>query len=177
MGKLIASFIALIVLFSSTALPACRKSEEQISETTVEEVEKIEEETETFTEEEITEEEAEEEVPQDIQDLIDGADSYYGDGEYAEASKAYRDAVLAVEGSDLSEEKKDELLGYLNSRYEETKEIVDTARMHHGNAMQLQYEKRFEEAKQELEMALEIYPKYQPAIDALETLQAMEDLN
>ncbi len=42
--------------------------------------------------------------------------------------------------------------------------------------MTLSYEKRFEEAKAELEAALEIYPKYQTAADALDSLEALMGL-
>ncbi len=38
------------------------------------------------------------------------------------------------------------------------------------------YEKRFEEAKAELEAALEIYSKYQTAADALDSLEALMGL-
>jgi hypothetical protein len=49
--------------------------------------------------------------------------------------------------------------------------------MHYRNTMQLEYEKRFEEAIVEIEFTLDIYSKYQLVIDALETLKAIEDLN
>ncbi|MBC7334227.1 MAG: hypothetical protein H5T85_07225 [Actinobacteria bacterium] len=162
-------FILLIVLLISYLLffSSCRKREP--SSETVSQKQIVEE-------TQAAEAETEEEIPQNIQSLIDEADSYFKEGEYSLAAKTYRDAILAIQDSDLSKEKKEEIVSYLNPIYEHAKEIVDTARMHHGNAMQLQYEKRFEEAIEELKLALEIYPKYQPAIDALETLEALKDL-
>ncbi|GEM_PF-5802398 len=114
-------------------------------------------------------------IPQEILDMIDEADSFYGQEQYGEANKGYRDAILALER--LDREDTGELLAELDSKYRETREIVDAARLHHGNAMKLQYEKRFEEALRELEMALEIYPQYQAARDALDMLKALEGLS
>ena len=125
--------------------------------------------------EEVTQEE--EEIPEDIQSIIDTADSLYIDGEYALAEKEYRKAQIAIEDSDLTQDTKDVLLADVNNKYSECKDIVETARMHYANSMQLQYEKRFEEAKLELEAALEIYPKYTEAIDAYETLKAIMGLS
>ncbi|MCG9479544.1 MAG: hypothetical protein K9H14_04960 [Actinomycetia bacterium] len=169
-------FLVLVLIILLVFGLGCSR---EVSETVTEEVEAVGE-----TEAEI--EEAEEElaeaeevaesdpVPQEIQDLIDEADDLYAQGLYSEANKAYRNAVLAVEDEDM--EGKEELLADLEAKFEETRQIVDTARTHHGNAMKLQYEKRFEEAIEELEMALEIYPKYQPAIDALDTLKSLAGL-
>jgi len=164
-------FLALILLAAVVLfLPfyGCRK---QATETSTQEAETIEE-TEA---EEVTEQDPQPDpIPQEIQDLVDEADSLYHQGLYSEANKAYRSAIMEVEKWDT--EDKQVLLSELNDKYEETKQVVDMARMHHGNAMKLQYEKRFEEAIEELNMALEVYPKYQPAIDALATLKAMEGL-
>ena len=124
--------------------------------------------------ESIVEEEEPEPLPQEIEDMIAEAEAYDAEGLYGDASKAYRNAILALER--LDREDTQDLLDDLNADYEKTRKIVDAARMHHGNAMQLQYETRFEEAINELEKALEIYPKYQPAIDALMTLEALEEL-
>jgi len=110
-------------------------------------------------------------------DLIETADAYYKDGDYSLAVKEYRNSVIAMDESDLSERKKQELKDGININYQDAVTIVDTARMHHGNAMKLEYEKRFEEAKAELEAALVIYPKYQAAIDALASLEALMGLN
>ena len=48
--------------------------------------------------------------------------------------------------------------------------------MHYANAMQLEYEQRFEEAKNELEAALSLYPKYAEAIEAYDNLKAIMGL-
>lgn len=115
-------------------------------------------------------------IPQEISDLITKADSYYASGEYALASTTYRKAELAIKGSDLTEETQQLQLSLFTTKYKKAKEITDTARMHFGNAMTLEYEQRFEEAKKELEAALAIYPKYKDAIDAYDTLKAMMGL-
>jgi len=115
-------------------------------------------------------------IPQEISDLITKADGYYASGEYALASKTYRNAELAIKGSDLAEETQQLQLSLFITKYKKAKEITDTARMHFGNAMTLEYEQRFEEAKKELEAALAIYPKYKDAVDAYDTLKAMMGL-
>lgn len=115
-------------------------------------------------------------IPQEISDLITKADGYYASGEYALASKTYRNAELAIKGSDLTEETQQMQVSLFTTKYKKAKEITDTARMHFGNAMTLEYEQRFEEAKKELEAALAIYPKYKDAIDAYDTLKAMMGL-
>jgi len=115
-------------------------------------------------------------IPQEISDLITKADGYYASGEYALASKTYRNAEIAIKGSDLTEETQRLQLSLFTTKSKKAKEITDTARMHFGNAMTLEYEQRFEEAKKELEAALAIYPKYKDAIDAYDTLKAMMGL-
>ena len=95
---------------------------------------------------------------------------------YAEAAKEYRDAVRVINDSDISQDLKEELLAMISQNHRDAENITETARMHHSNAMTLQYEKRFEEAKAELEAALKIYPKYQTAIDALDSLEALMGL-
>ena len=116
-------------------------------------------------------------IPREISDLITKADGYYASGEYALASKTYKKAELAIKGSDLTEEAQQLQLSLFTTKYKKAKEITDTTRMHFGNAMTLEYEQRFEEAKKELEAALAIYPKYKDAIDAYDTLKAMMGLD
>jgi tetratricopeptide (TPR) repeat protein len=116
-------------------------------------------------------------IPQEIQDLIKSADNYYKDGEYALAVKSYRNAELAIKNSKLSAEKQKELIDEFSANYAKAKDIVDTARMHYGNAMQLEYEGRYDEAKKELKAALAIYPKYKDAIDELANLESIMGLN
>jgi len=120
--------------------------------------------------------EAEEEIPEDITAKIDEADSLFAEGLYAEASQAYRNAEIAIEGSELYDETRAGLLAQIGPCQSQAKNIVDTARMHHSNAMTLIYEKRYEEAEAELNAALDIYPKYQTAIDALESLEDIKGL-
>jgi tetratricopeptide (TPR) repeat protein len=128
--------------------------------------------------EEIPDEEAAEEItiPEEVAEKIEEAQKLFTDGLYAEASKEFRNAQIAIDGSDLPDEKKDELLAQIEEDYNESVFIMDTARMHHSNAMTLIYEKRYEEAEAELNAALEIYPKYQTAIDALGSLEDIKGL-
>ena len=121
-------------------------------------------------------EEETEEIPVEITEEIKGADNYFNEGMYAEAAKEYRDAARMIDDSDISQELKEELLARINQNHQDAENITETARMYHTNSMTLQYEKRFEEAKIELEAALEIYPKYQIAIDALDSLEALMGL-
>lgn len=125
-------------------------------------------------EEEETEEA--EEIPVEITEEIKVADDYFDNGMYAEAAKEYRDAARMIDDADISQELKDELLAGISQNQKDAENITETARMHHSNAMTLQYEKRFEEARAELEAALEIYPKYQTVIDALDSLEALMGL-
>ena len=131
------------------------------------------------TEEAAVEEEApaEEAVPSEKTGLIADGDGYYNDGEYSMARKSYRDGFIAIDGSDLSEDKKDELKDSFDANYQDAASIIETAMMHFANAMTLEYEKRFEEAKVELEAALAIYPKYQEALDAMASLNALMGLD
>jgi tetratricopeptide (TPR) repeat protein len=122
------------------------------------------------------EDEEEAEIPGEITAKVDEADSLFADGMYAEASQAYRNAQIAIEGSELSDETKAGLLAQIGPSQSQAKNIADTARMHHSNAMTLIYEKRYEEAEAELNAALDIYPKYQTAIDALESLEDIKGL-
>ncbi|MCD4670404.1 MAG: hypothetical protein K8S14_08155 [Actinomycetia bacterium] len=147
-----------------------------------EETELIDEE-ESAGEEEIQNGEQEEEesseevkIPEEISSEIEEADSYFDGGMYVEAIKGYRNAQRVIENSGLPADKKAELLESIDGNYQEASNISDTAMMHHSSAMTLIYEKRFEEAKAELEAALAIYPKYQTAIDALDSLEALMGL-
>ncbi|MCJ7665175.1 MAG: hypothetical protein MUO59_00380 [Actinobacteria bacterium] len=117
-----------------------------------------------------------EETPVEITEAIEIADDYFDEGMYAEAAKEYRDAARMIKDADISQELEEELLSAISQNHQDAESITETARMHHGNAMTLQYEKRFEEAKAELEAALDIYPKYQTAIDALDSLEALMGL-
>ncbi len=135
-----------------------------------------EEETEEASQENTEEVEEAEEIPVEITEEIKVAYEYFDDGMYAEAAKEYRDAARMIDDADISQELKDELLAGISQNQKDAENITETARMHHSNAMTLQYEKRFEEARAELEAALEIYPKYQTVIDALDSLEALMGL-
>ena len=155
-------------------------AEEDIQDTEQEETESTKEAIVEDSQEEevenVEEEEETEEIPADITEEIETADNYFNEGMYAEAAKEYRDAVRMISDSDLSQDLKEELLAMISQNHQDAENITETARMHHSNAMTLQYEKRFEEAKTELEAALEIYPKYQTAADALDSLEALMGL-
>lgn len=116
------------------------------------------------------------EVPENIVSEITSAEDYFMDGMYAEAIDCYRDARILIEESELPSDIIDEILEDINKNYRKALEIVEAARMHHSNAMNLRYEKRFEEAKKELEKSLEIYPGYREALDALDSLESLMDL-
>ncbi|MFC2145049.1 hypothetical protein ACFLQQ_01835 [Actinomycetota bacterium] len=143
---------------------------------TIEEPVDEEEAEEEASQENIEEVEETEEIPVEITEEIKAADDYFGDGLYAEAVKEYRDAARMIGDADISQELKDELLAGISQNQQDAENIGETARMHHSSAMTLQYEKRFEEAKAELEAALAIYPKYQTVIDALASLKALMGL-
>ena len=138
------------------------QTEEEVSQENAEEAEEVIEET--------------EETPVEVSEEIEGADNYFDDGMYAEAAQAYRNASRMIDDADISQELKDGLLAGISQNKQDAENITETARIHHSSSMTLQYEKRFEEAKAELEAALEIYPKYQIAIDALNSLEALMGL-
>jgi len=121
--------------------------------------------------------ESTEAIPSDVSDLVDKANGYYSSGEYGLAKSTYRKAMLAINDSELSDDAKQDLQDSIQGNYDKSKNIVDTVLIHYGNAMQLQYETRYEEAKAELEAALAIYPKYEEAQEAYETLKAMMGLD
>ena len=121
---------------------------------------------------------AEEEVPAEIEKTIGQADAFFEDGDYADAQQQYRKAEIAIKEADsISSLQKQELLSYVVDQKDYAADITATARIHFGNAMMLQYEKRFEDALEELELSLKAYPKYQDAIDALDSLEAMMGLS
>ena len=120
--------------------------------------------------------ESTEAIPADITDLIKKADGYYAAGQYGLSKSTYRKAIIAIDDSGLSEEAKQEIKDSFQEKYNKSKTIVETALVHFGNAMQLEYETRYEEAKSELEAALAIYPKYEDAIEAYNNLKAIMGL-
>ncbi|MHB1346651.1 MAG: tetratricopeptide repeat protein [Candidatus Humimicrobiaceae bacterium] len=117
-----------------------------------------------------------EHIPSEIDDMIAAADAYFNNGQYAEAVSAYRSIKPAVEKTSISDSLKEEIMAGYEENFEESKAITETARMHFGNAMQLEYEKRIDEAINELEEALKIYPKYQDARDKLDSIKSLYNL-
>jgi len=110
-------------------------------------------------------------VPAEITSFIKTADEYYESGEYKLANDNYRKAETAINNLDLSEHAKKELKDSFYLKYMEAREIVETAGIHYANAMMLEYEQRYDEAKIELEAALTIYPKYSEALETYESLK------
>ena len=171
---IISTLIMLIIIFFLSS--GCKaKDTEEVVEKSTEEIQETEEELKEDTDKE--DEESDEEIPAEILDLTSSADDYYSSGEYSLAVKEYRNAEIDINNSDLPEDSKRELISSFSTNYNNASDITSTARAHYGNAKKLQYEKRYEEAKQELEAALAIYPKYQEALDELATLKALMGLS
>ncbi|HEX7561054.1 MAG TPA: hypothetical protein VF347_02585 [Candidatus Humimicrobiaceae bacterium] len=120
--------------------------------------------------------ESTEAIPSDTTTLIKKSDGYYSSGQYGLSKSTYRKATIAIDASDLSDGAKQELKDSFNDKYNKSQTIVATALVHFGNAMQLEYETRYEEAKKELEAALAIYPKYEDAIEAYDNLKSIMGL-
>lgn len=120
--------------------------------------------------------EEEEEIPEEISSAIDEAGELFSQGMYSEAASLYRDIKVLVEESGMNPESKEGLMIDIEEKYNRAREIIEAAQIHHGSAMNLMYEKRFEEAKEELQAALDIYPGYQEALDAMASLEALEGL-
>jgi len=110
-------------------------------------------------------------VTSGITSIIKTADEYYESGEYGLANDNYRKAETAINNSNLSEHARQELKDTFYLKYMEAREIVEIAGIHYANAMMLEYEQRYDEAKIELEAALAIYPKYGEALEAYENLE------
>jgi tetratricopeptide (TPR) repeat protein len=163
--------ILLMITLIALSLSAC-KSKPQAAEpaqTTVQEA---------ATTTAAPKEEFSEEVPEEIERTIEQADAFFKNGDYSDAQQQYRKAEIALKAADvLSPVKKQELLSYVVDQKEQSADITSIARIHFGNAMMLQYEKRFEDALEELGFALKAYPKYQDAIDAMDSLEAMMGLS
>ena len=126
---------------------------------------------------------AEAEVPEEEMEIsdeitlkIEEANNLFLEGLYAEASKEYRDVQIAIDKTDLSDETKQELFDSIDENFNTSQVIIDTARIHHSNAMNLIYEKRYEEAEAELKTALVIYPKYQTVIEVLKSIEDLKSM-
>lgn len=118
---------------------------------------------------------AQEAVLQGIYNIISIAQNYYNIGEYMLAVDSFKKAQFAIKDSKLSAARINELINGFVANYNKAKDIVDTAKMHFGNAMMLEYKKNFDEAKKELQAALIIYPKYKDASDSLVTFKTLID--
>ena len=163
------TFIGVAIIFSSIMFLGCASQlpSNQVSKESIATDLSISQFTET----------TKEQIPEDIKELLTEADNYYSSGYYSEALSAYRTLKNLINNSTtISQELKDELLLKINTNYEKSKSITGTARVHFGNAMQLEYEKRLEEAIEELEKAIEIYPKYKDAVNTLESLKTIYNL-
>jgi len=114
--------------------------------------------------------EEEEEIPEEISSAMDEAGELFSKGMYSEAASLYRDIKVLVEESGMG------LIIDIEEKYNRAREIIEAAQIHHSSAMNLMYEKRFDEAKEELQAALDIYPGYQEALDAMASLEALEGL-
>jgi len=175
------SLISILILSFMYFTGGCKKNtgEETPAATVVETTaEQTTESLEETTAESIMESatEPEEEIPREITGLLQDADNYYLNGEYGLARSTYRKAEIAITDSTLSDKKKQELIDSFYPKYEKAKEIVDLASLHYANAMQLIYETKFEQALEELESALELYPGYDEAQEAYENLKTLMGL-
>jgi len=178
---LIFTFVLTIIFFTG----GCKKKVQELPEEVISAETATEQATEKSTEsiaESASESASEsatestEEIPEEILEFIEKADKYYLNGDYGLARSTYRKAEIAINNSELSDDTKQELIDSFYLKYKKSKDIVDSASMHYGNAMQLIYETRYEEAKKELESALALYPKYAEAIEAYENLKVLMGL-
>jgi tetratricopeptide (TPR) repeat protein len=158
--------------YGQSSAAVTREVQSETSQEPAEESVSSQESPETAAETETTEE-----IPEEILSLIKEADGYYGSGEYAMAKTIYRKAEIAIKDSLLSEETGQALIDTFYGKYTESRDIVETARTHYGNAMQLQYETNYEQALAELEEALKIYPKYAEAQEAYDNLKTLMGLS
>lgn len=179
-------YFAIIIIFSSAsfiAVPACSKTDKETSLTTIasektqtsdsEVSESVQSSTSTTQKATTTTQQG---LPENLQKSIDEADKLFADGEYAEAVSAYRTAKATLQAASIDLDVINEAIEKMEVNFEKAKTITDTARIHYGNAMQLEYEKRIDEAIEQLEEALKIYPKYQDAIDALASIKTLYNL-
>ena len=173
--------IILVVLITAGAIltsaaVSCKKKTDTTLQTTSD-ITEVQNTTESIQENTSpSEDTALETIPPQILALIDEAETYFDDGEYGLAKNAYRKAEIAINNSSLSESKKAELVNSFYDNFEKSKDIIEASSLHFANAMQLIYETRYEEAKKELEIALELYPKYKEALEAYENLKTLMGL-
>jgi tetratricopeptide (TPR) repeat protein len=112
-------------------------------------------------------------IPEEIIRLIETSDDYYADKKYGLAIKKYEEADQAINDSGLSDKTKQQLKDSFYPRYEESKKLVEAAERHYSKAKFLEYEQMFEEAIEELEAAISIYPDYKEAVEKYEILKEL----
>jgi len=110
-------------------------------------------------------EETEEETPQ-WKEILDNAIKLYEEGDFGEAKKLLKE-VLKL---DPENETAKELIEKIN-------DFIKQAIEHFNKATKLFYEKKMDEAIEELKKAIDVYPKYKEALDILEELGLIEELN
>jgi len=97
--------------------------------------------------------------------FLDEAIKLYEEGDFGEAKKLLKE-VLKLD----PENKAKELI-------EKDNDFIKQAIEHFNKATKLFYEKKMDEAIEELKKAIDIYPKYKEALDILEELGLLEELN
>ena len=88
------------------------------------------------------------------------------EGDYGEAKKLFR-KVLEMDPDNK----------IVKELLEKANDFIIQAIEHFNNATKLFYEKKMDEAIEELKKAIDIYPKYKEALDILEELGLLEELN
>jgi len=112
-----------------------------------------------------TEEKTEEETPQ-WKEILDEAIKLYEEGDFGEAKKLLKEVLKIDPDNKVSKE-----------MIEKANDFIMQAIEHFNNATRLFYEKKMDEAIDELKKAIDIYPKYKEALDILEELGLLDELN
>jgi len=112
-----------------------------------------------------TEEKTEEETPQ-WKEILDEAIKLYEEGDFGEAKKLLKEVLKMDPDNKVSKE-----------MIEKANDFIMQAIEHFNNATRLFYEKKMDEAIDELKKAIDIYPKYKEALDILEELGLLDELN
>jgi len=112
-----------------------------------------------------TDEKTEEETPQ-WKEILDEATKLYEEGDFGEAKKLLKEVLKMDPDNKVSKE-----------MIEKANDFIMQAIEHFNNATKLFYEKKMDEAIDELKKAIDIYPKYKEALDILEELGLLDELN
>ena len=110
-------------------------------------------------------EETEEETPQ-WKESLDEATKLYKEGDFGEVKKLLKEVLKMDPDNKVSKE-----------MIEKANDFIMQAIEHFNNATKLFYEKKMDEAIDELKKAIDIYPKYKEALDILEELGLLDELN